>query len=85
VLVEVARVEEVVSSGKVGLSGRVVLVLPDVEAGTVKEGSRSCHHDVRHEGGCRFMKQAKRCINLALGSDSVHGRCGWQSRHGSSC
>ena len=54
-LVEVARVEEVGSSGKVGFSERVVVVLLAVEAGAVKEGfkvlaikagSRSCYHSV---------------------------------------
>jgi hypothetical protein len=39
VLVEMACVEEVGSSGKVSLSEKVMLVLLAVEAGVVKEGS----------------------------------------------
>jgi hypothetical protein len=39
VLVVVARVEEVGSSGKVSLSEKVVPVLLTVEAGALKEGS----------------------------------------------
>jgi hypothetical protein len=39
VLVEVARVEEVGSSGKVSLSEKFLLVLLAVAAGAVKEGS----------------------------------------------
>ena len=39
VLVEVARVEEEGSSGKVSLSEKVVLVLLAIEAAAVKEGS----------------------------------------------
>jgi hypothetical protein len=69
VLVEVARAEEVGSSevgssGKVGLSEMVVLVLLAFRAVAFKEGSgflkgvkgsRLCHHGMCHQGGCRCL------------------------------
>jgi hypothetical protein len=50
-----------------------------IKAGVVELDSGSCC-----QGECRFLKQIKGSINLASGTDSIHGRCGRQSRHGSS-
>ncbi len=67
---------EVVLSGKVSLSEKVVLVLLAVEAGAVKEG-----FGFLPSRRVRVLEGGQRRINLASSPDYVHGR---QSTHGSS-
>jgi hypothetical protein len=74
----------------VSLSEKVALVLLAAEAGAVKEGHGFLHSrrvssrwilGRACQGGCGFLKARKRRIYLASGPDSVHDRCGRQSRH----
>lgn len=66
-LVEVARAEEVGSSGYVSLSEKVVLVLLAVDASVVKEGSKFLP-----QGGC--LKR-DRDLTLAVVAKADSGSC----------
>jgi hypothetical protein len=72
------------------LSEKVVLVLLAVDAGAVNHGM--CYQGGSRRGGflfvlsmwVQFLEAGQKRINLASDADSVHGRCDWQSRQGSS-
>jgi hypothetical protein len=78
VLVLIAIEAGPVKGGSGFLPSRPVLGCA-IKAGVVELDSGSCC-----QGGCGFLKQIKGSINLASGTDPIHGRCGRQSRHGSS-
>ena len=89
---------EINSSGKVGLSETVVLVLLAVELGAISEGAlRSCHQGgfsvvaitacaitaCAIEAEVRVLESRPKGESTSLRvRNSVHGRCGRQSSHG---
>jgi hypothetical protein len=58
--------------GKVSLSEKVVLVLPAIEAGAIKAGSRSCYHSVYHQGG--VIKACAITAGLIAGTSGDNGK-----------